>query len=418
MHALLTDLKVGIFLGTRQLRRSSKWTTALIMFIMTLTFLNLVVISGILVGLIEGGNIANRNQYTGDVIMTKKAGKDAIDETERIMATLENMPAVTKYSARYIVGGSIEANYKTRRDFNSLADTVGGQATGIDVAKENAVTGLENYVVEGRFLDPKASGEVVMGANMLRRFSSAFGDGFDSLDGVYPGDMIKITSGGRTKEFRVVGIIQSKVGEVSFRAFMNMNDYRALADRPDLNASEIAIVHDESITDDALKAALVDNGFDAYAKIQTATEGIPQFLTDIKTAFSLLGNVIGGIGIIVASVTMFIVIFINAITRRKYIGILKGIGVSGRAIEISYVLQSLFFAVAGSILGSILIYGLLVPAFQKHPLDFPFSDGILVATASGTAIRAGLLLIITLIAGYVPARMIVTKNTLDSILGR
>lgn len=418
MARLATDLSVGIFLATRQLRRASKWTTALIIFIMTLTFLNLVVISGILVGLIEGGNIANRKQYTGDVIMTKKGGESDIIETQRILSTLESMPSVEKYSARYITGGQIEANYKTRRDFNALADTVGGQVTGIDIAKETAVTGLPDYVTEGRFLNPLATGEVVMGANMLRRFSSAFGDGFDSLDGVYPGDTVKITVGDRTKEFRVVGIVQSKVGEVSFRAFMNMTDYRTLTGTVDLNASEIAIVHDEVTTDDSLKEALLASGFGQNAKIQTATEGIPQFLNDIKTAFSLLGNVIGAIGIVVASVTMFIVIFINAITRRKYIGILKGIGVSARAIQISYVLQSLFFALAGTIIGSAIIYLLLVPAFLKHPLDFPFSDGILVATPSGTATRATLLLVITLLAGYVPARMIVRKNTLDSILGR
>lgn len=417
MRSFFTDLNVGAFLGIRQIQRSSIWTTALIMFIMTLTFLNLVVISGILVGIIEGGNIANRNQYTGDVIITKKAGESSIKQTSEFLATLDSIPSVERYSARYISGGTIEANYKTRKDFNALPDTVGGQATGIDIVKENSISNISKYVVEGRFLEPGASGEIVMGANMLRRFSSAFGDGFDSLDGVYPGDMIRITVDGRTKEFRVVGVVQSKVGEVSFRAFMNMNDYRALADPSDLNASEIAIVHDNTITDEILRDILVA-GFGSSAKIQTATEAIPQFLNDIKTTFSLLGNVIGGIGIVVASVTMFIVIFINAITRRKYIGILKGIGVSGRAIQISYILQSFFFAICGAIVGSIIIYALLVPAFQAHPLNFPFSDGILVATPTGTAIRAGLLLIITLIAGYIPARMIVKKNTLDSILGR
>ena len=44
--------RVGWFLAVRQMRRSSKWTTALIIFIMVLTFLNLVVVSGLLLGLI------------------------------------------------------------------------------------------------------------------------------------------------------------------------------------------------------------------------------------------------------------------------------------------------------------------------------------------------------------------------------
>jgi hypothetical protein len=64
------------------------------------------------------------------------------------------------------------------------------------------------------------------------------------------------------------------------------------------------------------------------------------------------------------------------------------------------------------------VYVLLVPYFASHPINFPFSDGILVAPILGTGIRISLLIVSTIIAGYVPARLIVRKNTLDSILGR
>ena len=111
-------------------------------------------------------------------------------------------------------------------------------------------------------------------------------------------------------------------------------------------------------------------------------------------------------------------IFINAITRRKYIGILKGIGINGRVIEFSYVFQSIFYAVIGSGIGLAVVYGFLVPFFAAHPIDFPFSDGILVAPVDQTFFRVGLLVFSTLVAGYIPAWMIIRKNTLDSILGR
>jgi ABC-type antimicrobial peptide transport system permease subunit len=42
----------------------------------------------------------------------------------------------------------------------------------------------------------------------------------------------------------------------------------------------------------------------------------------------------------------------------------------------------------------------------------------LAATVSGALIRAAILMLITLLAGFIPARIIVRKNTLDSILGR
>lgn len=418
MKNFLTTIKVGTFLGVRQLRRANIWTTLLIVFIMMLTFLNMVVVSGILVGLIDGGNIANREQYTGNVILTKLSGDPYIGNTQNILATIPTIPGVSKWNERYSTGAQFEANYLTRRDFNTERDTIGTQLVGLDPAGEDNLTNISKYVIEGEYLDPKESGYIVIGSNMLRRFSSAFGDGFGSLDGTYPGDKVKVTVNGKVKEFTVKGIVKSKVGEVSFRAYITKNDFLQFVERPSLNADEIAIMSNGLVSDDSIKQALVGYGFDRFAKIQTANESIPDFLIQMKTAFALLGGVIGFIGIIVASITIFIVIFINAVTRRKYIGILKGIGVTSGAIEFSYILQSFFYGIIGSTMGMILIYAVFVPLLNAHPLDFPFSDGILSAPIDGTVIRFVLLMSVTLIAGYLPARMIVKKNTLDSILGR
>jgi ABC-type lipoprotein release transport system permease subunit len=378
----------------------------------------MVVISGILVGLIDGGNIANREQYTGNVIITKMSGRPYIESTQDILKTLPTIPGVTKWNERYITGANFEANYLTRTNFNAERDTIGTSLVGIDASGEDTLTNLSKYVIEGNYLNDQESGYILIGSNMLRRFSSQFGDGFGSLDGVYPGDRVKVTIGDKTKEFTVKGIVKSKVGEVSFRAFITKQDFLQFAERPSLNADEVAIATNGLVTDDSVKEALIGYGFDRFAKIQTATEAIPDFLNQIKLAFGLLGNMIGLIGIIVASITIFIVIFINAVTRRKYIGILKGIGVASGAIEFSYILQSFVYAVVGSIAGIIIVYAVLVPFFHSHPLNFPFSDGILSAPIGGTLVRFFLLLIVTLFAGYIPARMIVKKNTLDSILGR
>ena len=43
-----TSFSVGLFLATRDIRHSNPWTTALIIFVMSLTFLNMILIGGIL----------------------------------------------------------------------------------------------------------------------------------------------------------------------------------------------------------------------------------------------------------------------------------------------------------------------------------------------------------------------------------
>jgi ABC-type antimicrobial peptide transport system permease subunit len=223
---------------------------------------------------------------------------------------------------------------------------------------------------------------------------------------------------GRTKEYTVKGIIKSKVDETSFRAFVDASEFRSFVGRTNQNVNEVAITVRGGVDPLVVKQNLLASGIGQYARVRVSREALPQALEDIITTFDLLGNAIGSIGLLVSSITIFIVVFVNAITRRKYIGILKGIGVRAFAIEVSYVFQSLVYALAGSLLAIAVIYVFLVPFFGTHPIDFPFSDGILVAPFGGTMARLFILIVATLIAGYIPAWMIIKKNTLDSILGR
>ena len=137
---------------------------------------------------------------------------------------------------------------------------------------------------------------------------------------------------------------------------------------------------------------------------------IPSFLRDVATTFDILGNAISSIALVVASITVFIVIYINAVTRRKFIGIMKGIGITPRSIQFSYIVQAIFYGVSGSAIGLFVTFGLLKPYFDANPINFPFSDGILDATPTGALIRVAILLFVTLLAGYIPAKLIVRKK--------
>ena len=235
---------------------------------------------------------------------------------------------------------------------------------------------------------------------------------------MYVGTKIRVNINGIMREVTVKGILKSKVDNVRRGLFMIDSEAKSLMGRDDGNVAQIAIGLKNGIDPIAFKQKLVLAGVDASAKVQTYADAQPQFLKDIVATFRTLGNFLSSIGLVVSSITIFIVIFINALTRRKFIGILKGIGINGQAIEISYMFQSIFYALCGSTIGLILVYAFLVPAFKAHPINFPFSDGILVAPLGETMVRMGLLILSTIIAGYIPSPMIVRKNTLDSILGR
>lgn len=418
LNGYKNSLRVGLLLGLRQIRHASIWTTGLIIFVMMLTFLNLVVVSGILVGLIEGSIKAYSEQFTGEIFIATPEGEEYIKESSRVLLTLKNIPGIKDYSARFTDSATIEANYRVRRDPTELPDRVGVKLAGINPLSEDRVTNLSKYVVDGEYLLPSDSSYIMIGANLLDQYAPDFGEGFDTLENVYPGTRVKLSSGDRSKEYIVKGIIDSKVDETSRRIFMTDSEFIRFVGRSNLNVNEIAIIPNEDIDPAIVKQRLVGSGLGKTATIRQSREALPQALEDIIMTFELLGNAISSIGLIVSSITVFIVVFVNAITRRKFIGILKGIGVSAWAIEFSYVFQSLVYAVSGAVIAMIIIYAFLVPFFDSHPIDFPFSDGILVAPLSGTLIRLMIMIIATLIAGFVPAWLIIKKNTLDSILGR
>lgn len=414
----MRSFRIGLLLGLRQIQRANAWTTGLIIFVMMLTFLNLIVVSGILVGLIAGAEAAVRERSLGDIIISPRDDEDHILETTTFERELATFPEITAYSVRYEGGGVLEANYKERRDLRGERDTADVRVTGIDVEKELAMTNIDEDVVAGEFLDPNEEGYILLGALYTQEYASNFGDIFETVSGVKPGDTVRLTSGAVSREFIVKGILQSKVDEVSLNTYIPEREFRRLFGRIDRNADQIVARVVDPTQNQSVKAALTASGLDRLAKIQTYEEAKPKFITDIKNTMNLLGTLIGSIGIVVASITIFIIVFINALSRQRQIGILKGIGIDRHAIEVAYVIQAAFYALLGSALGALLTYGFLLDYFKRNPIKFPFSDGILVADPQETLIRFIVLFIITLIAGFLPAWLIVRKNTLNSILGR
>jgi ABC-type lipoprotein release transport system permease subunit len=385
---------------------------------MTLTFLNLVVVSGILVGLIQGAVDAVKVEYTSDIFISTLKGENYIENSPDVISILDKDSRIEAFSPRYLQSARLEADYKLQHEDKENKNAISASVAGINPIAEDNVSGISDILIEGSYLEPGDYDQVLLGSYLTKQYFPIESSVFNTLDNVSAGTKIRMTINGNVREVIVKGITKSKVDETNMRVYMNDTQLRTLIGRDDYNVNEIAIKLKPGINPDNFRDSLVAQGIGQVARVQTFVDAEPKFIKDMITTFSILGNIFSSLGLIVAAITIFIVIFINAITRRKFIGILKGIGISGRAIELSYIFQSVFYAIIGSALGLAIVYGGLVPYLDAHPINFPFSDGILVAPIMSSLLRLSLLVVSTIIAGYLPARMIVRKNTLDSILGR
>lgn len=419
-------LRVGSFLALRQIKRSGKGTTALIVFIMVLTFLNLVVVSGLLVGLIAGSFEQFRAGYAGDVIVTSATGRDYIEHSPELISFLEAHPNVEAISPRHGVGVQLLGTLNRLPQKDERPNQIGIRLTGIDPVREETLTGFSRFVIQGEPLRAGEEGYILIGANMIRKYSS-FADanipGLDFLDDIDIGNRVRVSftsKGGEiiSKDFIIKGFVKSKVDEISTRAFVLDSELKRMLSSNQEQVQEIAILTTDPDYGPSLVAQIVQFMGPYEARVQTSYDAIPSFLRDVEATMAILGSALSSFALVVAAITVFIVIFINAVTKRKFIGIMKGIGISPRAIQFSYVMQAMFYGILGSAIGIFITFVLLKPYFAAHPLNFPFSDGILVATPMGAGIRVAILLVVTLFAGYLPAKLIVRRNTLDSILGR
>ncbi|MDQ3244802.1 MAG: hypothetical protein M3P22_00415 [bacterium] len=417
-NSFAQNISVGWFLARRELMRANIWTTGLITLVMTLTFLNLIVVSGILVGLIQGSEDAQKKYAIGDIVISPFLNRSAIDQTPEVVKIIKTLPRYRNHTVRYGGSARVESNYRDTIKPGDKRDGAGASILGIDPIGEEKFSGISKFVVRGSYLDQNDGDSVLIGKNLLYEFTPIEAPGFQTLKNVQVGSRIKVTVGDTAKEYFVKGMISSKVDEFDTSLVMLDSEARKITNRTDLNAGTIAIQLLPGTDPFIAQKFLIDSGVGEYARVQTAEEAFPKFLKDIKATFGILGSVISGIGLVVASITIFIVIFVNAITRRRFIGILKGIGINKKAILYSYMYQAMIYASLGVIVGMFFLFVFIKPYFTANPINFPFSDGILVATLSGALFRAGILLITTMIAGYIPANIVIKQNTLSAILGR
>jgi putative ABC transport system permease protein len=180
-------------------------------------------------------------------------------------------------------------------------------------------------------------------------------------------------------------------------------------------ASEILVnVNPDEATLDQYKAEI--QAIAPELKVSDYTELLGQ-IQPISVAFSAIGFVVAVVSVMVAAITIFVLIYVNAISKRRQIGILKAIGIEQNIIVVSYMFQSLFYAACGVFLGSIAVFGLLDPYLRAHPFNLPLGALHLSFNPLGNVLAISSILLAGVIAGVVPSWRVARQNIISAIWG-
>lgn len=421
MPSRLTELKLitrtAFFIASKSILRGSLMVKFVTVFILLLTFLNLVVVGGLLVGITDDVGIKVKNSLTGDVFIEPAKEYNTIQNINDILSLVQNQNSFS-YSLRLTSGATIEYEYKNVTGGKNPA-RASAVIAGIDPDQEKRVTNLGSRIIAGSFLEEGNSNTIVLGSSLVDGYTSGRQGTDATLGHVSVGEKVRVRlPNNNMYEFTVVGILNSKSSVVDQRAYVNEKILRQLLGSQGRDYSEMAINVRDSTTASSLIKKLQDLPMGNRNDIKSSSAAVPSAVNDLKKAFGMIGNIVSATALLVGIVTVFVIIFVNASSRRRYLGILKAQGISAPTLILSYVFQIIFYVAIGVILGAIILFAFLQPYFTKHPLSLPMADGHLLLTLSYVSIRVILLFISSIISAFIPAWFIIRQNTLDAILGR
>ena len=137
----------------------------------------------------------------------------------------------------------------------------------------------------------------------------------------------------------------------------------------------------------------------------------------MSNSFGILNFITGIVSLVVACTTIFIVIFIHVVNKKRQLGILKAIGVSEKIIINSYIIQTLFYGLTGAFFAMLIMYGVANPYFNRNPLDMGFAKVKLLIEPFEALKSSMIILLASLVAGFIPAWVTVRQSIIKAIWG-
>jgi putative ABC transport system permease protein len=412
----MANFKVALFLAYKSIIKGNRWALALIVMVMSLSFVNLVLISSIMAGVSDTMDKQQINNLFANILVDPEPDKYYLENVGETEKKIENIPGVIGISSHLSSEAYIEYQWEEKQSPSDRGKSGSWTVTGIDPEKEVDVTTIYRHITEGRYLAENDRDEIILGVEIAggeRSQTSAY----LTLGGVKVGDSVRLTyPNGVQREYTVKGIFQTKEmtaadrqAFVSRREIISVLGRAAFIDRASQILVKTAQNGDEERYIGMLKAAGVDGEIRSWREYGG--------IGSIVNSFDIIASLVNGIGLIVAAIVMFIVIYINVLHKRRQIGILRAIGIRKNIVITSYLTQALLFAAVGVVVGGLVVGFVIQPYFRNYPLDLPIGM-VSLNIQSSTVQEAVLGLIFAgVFAGFIPVLSIIKQSIIKAIWG-
>lgn len=273
--------------------------------------------------------------------------------------------------------------------FNSGTIEISGIINGIDVAAEEKLFQLSDYIVEGKISDLKQNNSIIIGKGLADKMLLAIGD------------IIKITSAkGNLASLKIVGICQIGIADIDDKtSYTSLTTAQKLMGAATNYVTDIQVKLFDITTAPAL-AKEFKSKFDLDTIDYQTTNS--QFETG-STIRSIISYAVGIVLLIVAGFGIYNILNMMIFEKMDSIAILKATGFSGSDVKWIFISLSLIIGITGGVFG--LFFGYIfstiidalpfntasLPTVKTYPINYnPIFYGIGISFALLTTAVAGL----------------------------
>ena len=399
------SFRVAGLLSFTSIRRGNLGVILLTILILTLVSLNLLFIPGFLQGLVSGANTQLRNTYSSDIVVESNTANPLIGNIEDTMRRIDAIEGVVAATPRNSLGA--EFIYENER--------TNAMVYGIQPETENNVFTIRKSMVEGSFLSPNDTDEIVLGIQLAGADKPNLELYARSLLTVHAGDEITlIYSNGVQKQYKVKGIFYTQFLQTDAEAFVSQAEMQSVNPATTNSADTIyvKVKNDTDIPGIMEKVNAIESGLKVLNWKDYA--GIVRSLTD---SFNIINVIMNVVNLLIAGITVFIVTYIDVVNRRRQIGVQRAIGITPWSITLSYLMRAIFYALAAIVLAILLYFFIVSPVEARYPFYFPFGAVYFVIGASNIFLMTAIVLSVSLAASFLPVRGMMRMKIMDAIWG-
>lgn len=399
----MKKVSIPLYLASRALRRGNKGTLILTILVLAMSFVLMVFFPSLMGGLVGAYNQQVIDFQYGDLVVEPNDDKQYITSTHDIVKKIKRIPGVIAVSAHTPVSTTLTSDKKT----------LYWRSTAIVPSDDRDVIDLPGKMIEGRYLSDGDLDTILIGTTLAGHDDESK-DSMESLGGVHTGDVLLVTfQNGVQKKMQVCGIFETKYMSADSNAFITQRAMDQILGEKDISSS-ILIKGVPGNDAGVLKNRLYEYGI--QEKVKTWQEKGEGVIGTAVGSFSVLTLVMGVFSLVIASIVIFIIVYINTINQRRQIGILKAIGIPERDIIRDYLIQVGFIFCIGTSTG-VLIFAAIREYLRNFPMEFPVGFVYPVFDISVLLPSCIALGVVSLIAGFLPAHLTVQREILDLVNG-